>query len=315
MCALWKSGALRRESVEAGEVQAKPRRISQDGQKSRNPPPQSLAPTDCFLSEISLIIIFIMIVFLLLLATLLPKLTFTAHVNVGIVNGTEAKPHSRPYMVSFQALLGDTWEHNCGGFLISEQFVLTAAHCQIKTMPLTVVVGAHDLKSTKEGSDRIKLKSCHPHPDYNPDPIQNDIMLLRLQRKVSRNKNVNWISIPTKEGDIKADSDCSVAGWGRLSTNGPRSTCLMEVDVKIMENKKCEIKWEEEYSASQMMCVYGNGASCEGDSGGPLVCGDTAVGVTSFGSKYDCNSHEHPEVYTKISAFLPWIHNITGNVN
>ncbi|XP_051979690.1 transmembrane protease serine 9-like [Xyrauchen texanus] len=252
-----------------------------------------------------------MAVFLLLLATLLPKLIFTAHIDVGIVNGMEAKPHSRPYMVSLQVLLDNTWEHNCGGFLISDQFVLTAAHCHIRQM--TVVVGVHDLKSTKEGSVRIKLMSYHLHPDYMIDPLMNDIMLLRLQSKVKQNKNINWISIPTKDVNNKADSDCSVAGWGKLSNNGPGSTRLMEVDVKIMDNTKCKNKWGEEYSASQMMCVYGNGASCEGDSGGPLVCGDTAVGITSFGSKFGCNSHEYPEVYTKISAYLPWIHNITGN--
>ncbi|KAL0160267.1 hypothetical protein M9458_043992, partial [Cirrhinus mrigala] len=65
------------------------------------------------------------IILLLLLASLLPHLTFTAHVDVGIVNGTEAKPHSRPYMVSIQS----DKRHICGGFLISDEFVLTAAHC------------------------------------------------------------------------------------------------------------------------------------------------------------------------------------------
>ncbi|RXN24201.1 granzyme 1 [Labeo rohita] len=68
------------------------------------------------------------IISLLLLASLLPHLTFTAHVNVGIVNGTEAKPHSRPYMASIQM----NKDHICGGFLIHDQFVLTAAHCRKK---------------------------------------------------------------------------------------------------------------------------------------------------------------------------------------
>ncbi|KAL0151328.1 hypothetical protein M9458_053322 [Cirrhinus mrigala] len=103
------------------------------------------------------------IISLLLLASLLPHLTFTAHVKVGIVNGTEAKPHSRPYMVSIQ----ENKEHVCGGFLISDKFVLTAAHCRIEHEILTAVVGAHNLKNENEGSVRIRVKSYHKHPDYN----------------------------------------------------------------------------------------------------------------------------------------------------
>ncbi|CAM4656440.1 unnamed protein product [Leuciscus chuanchicus] len=112
------------------------------------------------------------IISLLLLASLLPHLTFTAHVNVGIVNGNEAKPHSRPYMVSIQT----NGEHICGGFLISNEFVLTAAHCWDRFETLTVVVGAHDLKNI-ESSDRFGVKSYIPHPNFGNN--RNDIMLLR----------------------------------------------------------------------------------------------------------------------------------------
>ncbi|RXN08187.1 complement factor D-like protein [Labeo rohita] len=233
--------------------------------------------------------------------------TAVAHVNVGIVNGTEAKPHSRPYMVSLQK----GYTHVCGGFLISDRFVMTAAHC-IKHVTLTAVIGAHDLTKS-EGSVRIGVKSYHKHPDYNIHTFWNDIMLLRLEKEVEQNKIVKIISIPTREGDIKPDSVCSVAGWGRLSLKGKESKRLMEADVKIMNNTECENRWKKNYSVSQMMCVYGHGGSCSGDSGGPLVCGDTAVGVTSFGGG-ECNSRERPEVYTKISAYLPWIHSIIANV-
>ncbi|XP_058617485.1 LOW QUALITY PROTEIN: duodenase-1-like [Onychostoma macrolepis] len=246
------------------------------------------------------------IISLLLLASLLPHLTFTGHVNVGIVNGREAKPHSRPYMVSLQK----SRKHVCGGFLISDRFVMTAAHC--KNEKLTAVVGAHDLKKGKTVV-YIRVESYHKHPDFNIDTLQNDIMLLRLEKEVEQNRIVKIISIPTQEGDIEADTVCSVAGWGRLSFKGKRSTRLMEADVKIMNNTECNNKWKDNYSASQMMCVYGHGGSCSGDSGGPLVCGDTAVGVTSFGGSNVCNSRERPEVYAKISAYLPWIHSIIAH--
>ncbi|XP_067271138.1 transmembrane protease serine 9-like [Pseudorasbora parva] len=252
----------------------------------------------------------IIIISLVLLASLLPHLTFTAHVNVSIVDGREAKPHSRPYMVSLQK----NNKHICGGFLISDQFVLTAAHCRKKGNEiLTAVVGAHDIKKENEGSIRIGVKSYLKHSKFSERPVENDIMLLKLENKVKRSKHVDWISLPIKKSSDKTKTDCSVAGWGRLYMEGPGSDRLMEVNVNIMDNTTCTKKWNKSkrklrYSDSQMMCAYGRGGSCKGDSGGPLVCGDTAVGITSFGDVNRCNSPEYPNVYTKISAYLPWIH-------
>ncbi|XP_039550583.1 chymotrypsin-C-like [Pimephales promelas] len=238
---------------------------------------------------------------LLQLASLLPHLTFTAHVNVGIVNGTVAEAHSRPYMVSIQK----NRQHICGGFLISDQFVLTAAHCHMKDEELTAVVGAHNLKNENEGSVRIGVKS---------NIKKHDIMLLQLQKKITRSENVNWILLPKKQNKAKKkhkkipnkDPDCSVAGWGSLYMNGPGSDCLMEAKVNILDHATCKNQWRK--LCSQMICAYGHGGSCEGDSGGPLVCGDTAVGVTSFGDAKNCNSLNYPNVYTKISSYLQWIH-------
>uniref|UniRef100_A0A673JRP7 trypsin n=1 Tax=Sinocyclocheilus rhinocerous TaxID=307959 RepID=A0A673JRP7_9TELE len=239
----------------------------------------------CFVSQSSLSVFMMTIISLLLLASLL--ISLSAHVNVGIVNGTEAKPHSRPYMVSIQS----NEIHVCGGFLISDEFVLTAAHCWNGSEILTVVVGAHDLRKSTN-SDRIGVKSYIPHPSYISHFSWNDIMLLKLQENVNINNYVKWISLPKNGEDVAANTLCSVAGWGQLETEGPKSDRLMEANVHITNNRECYKKWGEMFSF---------------DSGGPLVCGHTAIGVTSFGYNLLCNSLEKPNVYIKISPYIPWI--------
>ncbi|XP_017556884.1 granzyme B(G,H)-like [Pygocentrus nattereri] len=246
---------------------------------------------------------------LFLLAALLPYLSHSASVEVGIVNGTEVKPHSRPYMVSIQKKR----KHVCGGFLVSEKFVMTAAHCRKKIKQLTVVLGAHDLSNKKDGSIRMKVKKYYRHPDYNIDTHDNDIMLLKLRGRAKKSKTVNWISIPKRNEDIKTNTVCSVAGWGRTGSFKSGSNRLLETKITIVAKKQCKKLWEN-YLTRRMVCAVHPGGSCKGDSGGPLVCGDIAVGIVSFGQKNMCDAPTKPKIFAKISAFLPWIKSIIGKV-
>uniref|UniRef100_A0A8C1A883 Peptidase S1 domain-containing protein n=1 Tax=Cyprinus carpio carpio TaxID=630221 RepID=A0A8C1A883_CYPCA len=202
------------------------------------------------------------------------SISLSAHVNVGIVNGKKAKPHSRPYIVSIQK----NGHHNCCGFLMSDEFVLTAAYYSRALLSLnrneilTAVVGAHDLKNMTEGSVRIRVKSYHQHPDYSSDTRLHDIMLLRLQEKVQLSPNAEPISLMNKKY-IKPGTACSVAGWEKLKFKGSASDHLMEANMEILKITLCS-----------------------------LVCGKTADSITSFADYNVFNSPEHPTVYTKISA-------------
>ncbi|XP_065102511.1 mast cell protease 4-like isoform X2 [Paramisgurnus dabryanus] len=251
----------------------------------------------------------IIIISLLLLGSLLPNLSFTSSVKVCIVNGTKATPHSRPYMVSVQKNM----THFCGGFLISDQLVMTAAICRDDSEILTVVAGVLDLESRQENHVRINVRNYTKHPQYKTNsnaPFMADLMILELDEKVQLNDNIKTIPIPKTPEEISVGTDCSVAGWGRITNRGPLSPTLREANVKIMNNRVCADRWGQDYVASQMMCVYGSGGSCYGDGGGPLVCNNTAVGVTSFVLNDNCNDPYRHNVYMKISAFLPWIKDI-----
>ncbi|KAJ8383550.1 hypothetical protein AAFF_G00219300 [Aldrovandia affinis] len=228
---------------------------------------------------------------LVLLTALLPSLALTGQQESGIVNGREAKPHSRPYMVSVQ----EENQHICGGFLVSKSFVMTAAHC------LTWV----------------EVKLYHIHPGFNADTLDDDIMLLQLKNAVKESKKVKLIDLPKRDKDEKPKTVCSVAGWGANKTNGIASRRLMEANVTVVDRKVCRKIWGKKPITPRMMCAGGsadNRGFCRGDSGGPLVCKGTAVGVVSFNAR-NCDAPKKPNVYTQISKYLSWIKCIIGSTN
>ncbi|KAL2089918.1 hypothetical protein ACEWY4_014606 [Coilia grayii] len=226
---------------------------------------------------------------------------------MGIINGTEVKLHSRPYMVSVQK----NKQHVCGGFLVHESFVMTAAHCIHWGVDLTVVVGGHSLKNQNIGS-RMSVKYYHIHPGYDSKTLQNDIALLQLAEGLRKSKFVGLIPLPKKKSDIKHASACSVAGWGATKTNGSANDVLLEADVVIMERKKCRKYWSK--LSEGMMCASGKASFCQGDSGGPLVCKGKAEGVVSYNERNNCDKPTRPNVYTRVSAYLPWINGILKSV-
>ncbi|XP_068390744.1 granzyme B-like isoform X2 [Eschrichtius robustus] len=109
---------------------------------------------------------------LLLLAFLLPPRAKAGE----IIGGHEAKRHSRPYMAFLQFWDQDD-RKRCGGFLIREDFVLTAAHCWGSS--LNVTLGAHNIKVRERTQQVIPVRKAIPHPDYNKKNYSNDIMLLK----------------------------------------------------------------------------------------------------------------------------------------
>ncbi|XP_037771179.1 duodenase-1 [Chelonia mydas] len=224
-----------------------------------------------------------------------------------IIGGWEAKPHSRPYMAYLSIRRGHKTIF-CGGFLVSKNFVLTAAHC--KGDKINVTLGAHDI-TKREGSRRvIPVRRQYPHQDYNEKSLNNDIMLLQLEHKAKLNEQVGLIPLPPAHQGVQPGTVCSVAGWGRTSAhNKELPHKLREVDLKVLDDQTC-LKYPggtySKYNTYTMMCVGDpkeSKASFKGDSGGPLVCGKTAQGIVSWGPV----SGSPPRVYTRVSTFIPWI--------
>ncbi|XP_019490439.1 PREDICTED: mast cell protease 3-like [Hipposideros armiger] len=214
-----------------------------------------------------------------------------------IIGGHESKPHSRPYM----AHLG-----NCGGFLVREDIVLTAAHCARRLCSsITVTLGAHNIKQKEETQQKILVKKAIIHPDYNYPQCANDIMLLQLEKKAKLNANVRLISLPTMTDQVKPGMVCNVSGWGRLGVNTTGNGKLHEVELEIQSNNVCSSRYKH-YNSTIQICVGDPKkiqTSFKGDSGGPFICNNVAQGIVSYGN----DKGKPPRVYTRISRYLPWI--------
>uniref|UniRef100_A0A8C9DN15 Peptidase S1 domain-containing protein n=1 Tax=Prolemur simus TaxID=1328070 RepID=A0A8C9DN15_PROSS len=225
-----------------------------------------------------------------------------------IIGGHEAKPHSRPYMAFLQIWHQGT-QKRCGGFLIREDFVLTAAHCWGSF--INVTLGAHNIVRQEKDQQVIRVKRATPHPAYSSTDYSNDIMLLQLEKKARRTAAVGPLKLPSSKAWVGPGKKCTVAGWGRTSPEGKVSDTLQEVTLTVQQDKACELlsKPPNRYKKAIEICVGDpkiKKSSFKGDSGGPLVCDNVAQGIISHGKR----NGMPPRVCTRVSSFLPWIKKI-----
>jgi trypsin len=238
--------------------------------------------------------------------------------QVRIINGGEVEPPGKyPFMVAIVARGADSYNGQyCGGSLIADRWVLSAAHCLVGESASTVdvVIGRHDL--TSNAGTRIRAESIVMHPDYNDRTSNNDIALIELRDPVSEQP----LSLPPDESLDAPGRTATVIGWGNVDANrskAPRETWptnLMEVDLPLVGNDDCRSHYGTDFRANTMLCAGGNGLdSCQGDSGGPLFLstsgGWTQVGIVSWG---DGCGQSWPGVYTRVSTYVSWITQVSG---
>ncbi|XP_058815819.1 melanization protease 1-like [Topomyia yanbarensis] len=243
-----------------------------------------------------------------------------------IAFGKKAQVFEYPWMA---LLLDEGGEIRCGGTLIAESYVLTAAHCN-RPPVTTVRLGENDISKpidcnySEDGPDcadppqNIEVGKFIRHPLYSTSKRRNDIALIRLATPAKLSYSVRTICLPIGAMVRNPEpKEMIVSGWG-FTEHGKTSNVLQYATLSLIPTSRCSstlmalsdaISLDE---ASQF-CAKGKNKvdNCAGDSGGPLLYNSrqsSAVqyGIVSFGVN-SCGEQGAPGVYTKVSHYIDWI--------
>jgi len=247
---------------------------------------------------------------------------------LAIINGEDVEDASTyPYIASLQVVTEDGNEHNCGGSIISDEYILSAAHCffdedgnQVADNYYNVMVGVVDL--TEQGGEAgnrqlMEAKQVIVHPDYDGN-VDNDIAIIQLNGNLDLDGTyVAAISLATNTQNLTSGQDLTVIGWGDTIGSsdeyeyGEYPDRLQVATVDFITQSEC-LKMIGEFDIHGRMCAgTGDTDSCSGDSGGPLVADGVQYGIVSYGVSTGCGKGI-PGIYAEVSCYLGWVGETTG---
>lgn len=256
------------------------------------------------------------------------KTVFTSVVGIALALGLITTPAQAETVVSPHVVGGSaipisdapwqvlvTWApYGCGGSIIDERHVVTAAHCAVddngnpRAAPgFTIRYG----NAAWASGTQIKVSDVFVHPGYDPNipPVDSyDVAVLRTATPIALQPGVaEAIALPASvpDGWPVNDDSAQISGWGSTSEGGGISSVLMGAEVRI--DASCG--FNSGIDDTTMLCAglmpSGGVDTCQGDSGGPLVVDDSLAGITSSG--VGCARANYPGIYTRVTAVVDWI--------
>jgi len=213
--------------------------------------------------------------------------------------------------------------HFCGGSIINQNYILTAAHCVdfLRTSQLAIYVGGYETVrrgSTLDAANIYQASSIKRHRFYNSRLITNDVAVVKLSRSITFSDKVSPICLPTStDSTVVYNKKLVLSGWG-VDEIGRDPAVLQQAELTVINGNSLCTSDGKKYSIKQNYCAIGSGSSttpstCFGDSGGPLQYYDgtkwTVFGLTSYGYVDQTKSciKNIPSYFTNVPYFLDWI--------
>ena len=252
-----------------------------------------------------------------------------------IIGGEEASITDYPWQV---ALVDSNGLGFCGGVIISDSWIVTAAHCldpstnEDNSELFLIRAGSSSVYAS--GGNEYLINNTITHPDYSSSSLNNDIALVQIDGIFNFNQSIQPILIADSNqveiGLLDHGTPAVISGWGDIEWEGFNSDTLLFANTFIVSNSiACGDSIDENGNygfipcnmlSDGMICAgiidSGGVGTCQGDSGGPLVVFDLnnipyLVGITSFGvfssSGSACGDQGYPSVYAKVSYYFDWI--------
>ncbi|XP_048525194.1 chymotrypsin-2-like [Dendroctonus ponderosae] len=228
-----------------------------------------------------------------------------------IVNGTDAEQGEFPFAVSLRYKT----KHTCGGTILNDNFVLSAAHCVCNnerprnSSLYSIQYGLTEITTEPVNTRDIKKIYCH---EFDSEKLVNDCAVLELETSLPDDGTWKPVTL-SDDFSTRNPQTGLIIGWGKTGQNEPISHRLQKLSVDIFDDETCSSSWDNVHH----ICFGAmTGGACNGDSGTALLVKMEQVGIASFiTNKCGIATKKHPNVYSRVASYRKWISNVISETD